>query len=153
MANPDVPVRLRLPAVDVKAPVDPVGEDSNGNQQVPDNKNRTGWWKYGVKVGAQQGNAVIDGHNYHDGTGVFSDLPAVQVGDEAIVTTESGTRLKYVATRKLTVPQGLFGQIKDEVYAVEGLHQLVLVTCDGWDGSTHEDTTIVFFKFVGEQGG
>src|SRR4051812_14859582 len=55
------PVRIRIPAISVDAPVQPLIVDQNGVLPPPDTYEGTGWWRDGPEPG-ERGPAVIAGH-------------------------------------------------------------------------------------------
>src|SRR5689334_3071426 len=57
------PIRIEIPAIDVHAPVGPVGVTAQGAMEVPplDRPGETGWYVYGPTPG-ELGPAVIVGH-------------------------------------------------------------------------------------------
>jgi hypothetical protein len=75
-----VPVRLRIPALNVEAPVVTVGLTEEGAMDSPEGAEDTGWYELGPRPG-EQGSAVIAGHSgYRTGPAVFDDLEAVRAG-------------------------------------------------------------------------
>ena len=54
-AAPAPPVRVRLPALRVDAPVTPVGVDDRGRMDVPFNIRTVGWYRFGPGPGATTG--------------------------------------------------------------------------------------------------
>jgi LPXTG-site transpeptidase (sortase) family protein len=88
-----VPVSIRIPVIDVSAPVEKVGQNADGTVQVPplDNHNLTGWYHYGPTPG-QLGSSVILGHvDSYAGISVFYYLKDLRPGDKIYVTLADGT--------------------------------------------------------------
>jgi hypothetical protein len=78
-----VPVRVRIPAIKVDAPVTTLGLDAQGRLQVPDDtdRNLAGWYRDGPAPGTA-GNAIIDGHvDTMQGPAVFYLLGSLHKGD------------------------------------------------------------------------
>ena len=93
-----VPVSIRIPAIDVDAPVMQVGKNADGTVQVPplDDHNLTGWYRYGPAPG-QRGPAVILGHvDSLTGISVFYYLKDLHAGDRVYVTLADGKVATFV---------------------------------------------------------
>src|SRR5947209_11124825 len=81
-----LPVRLRIPAIEVDAEVEQVGLTPDEAMDVPRDPHHVAWYNLGPRPG-EWGNAVIDGHVDYHGIGpvVFWRLHELQAGDELIV--------------------------------------------------------------------
>jgi len=126
---PALPTRLEIPALSLSAPIDPVGVDERGQTDIPEDGDRVGWYRYGVRPGASEGSAVLIGHRdtVTDGPGAMFALDALTAGDRVTVVT-GNARLAYqvVARRsfdKQSLPASLFERI--------GVHRLTIITCGG----------------------
>ncbi len=150
-----VPVRIRIPAIGVNAPVTQVGLNADGTVQVPplSAHNLTGWYKYGATPG-QRGASVILGHvDSVTGASVFFELKDLRKGEKIIVTLADGQVATFVIdglqkTAKTTFPT-------DAVYGKLSYPGLRLVTCGGtFDPATghYLDNIIVYAHLVGSQG-
>jgi hypothetical protein len=124
------PVALAVPALDVEAPVDPVGVRDDGQMAIPDDVDRVGWYRFGPAPGSG-GSTVLAGHvdDREQGLGELAALPEAEVGTEVLVTDATGgtTRWRVVSREqvdKQTLPV-------DRLFAREGPPRLVLVTCGG----------------------
>jgi len=146
-----VPVRIRIPAIGVSAPVMEVGKNADGTVQVPPlgDHDLTGWYKYGPAPG-QPGAAVILGHvDSATGISVFFDLRYLRHGDRVYVT---------LADRKVAVfaVDGLQKAAKTAfptaaVYASADYPELRLITCGGpFDAATghYLDNIIVYAHMI-----
>jgi len=124
-----LPVRLRVPAINVDAAVQHVGLGQTGNMAVPSNYTDVGWYRYGPIPGGE-GSAVIDGHvdNGLALPGVFYHLSEVRVGDEIFVDAAS-TTTRFVVTKIASYPEAQVPT--DEIFSTTGPARLVLITCDG----------------------
>jgi sortase (surface protein transpeptidase) len=114
----------------VDAPVDPVGVAPDGQMALPDDVDRTGWYRFGPAPGAA-GNAVVAGHvdDAEQGTGALAPLREVAVGTEVVVTDSAGTTSRWrVVSRDLIGKQAL---PLAAIFARAGAPRLVLVTCGG----------------------
>lgn len=131
--SPGMATRLLIPAIDVGAPIQYVGVNSDGQMGVPDNNIDVGWYKFGSDLG-QKGSAVIAGH--FDGkngeTAVFSNLYKLKIGDKLSVRDDKGVLTTFIVRNSHIYDSGY----ADEVFgSTDGGIHLNLVTCDGvWDG-------------------
>lgn len=123
------PVRVRIPAIDVDAVVDPLLVDENGVLPPPDSFDDTGWWKGGPEPG-EGGPAVIAGHvDSYQGPAVFFELDQLDAGDEIFVDRADGTTVVFVAQQTERHPKDEFPT--DAVYGDTPDPQLRLITCGG----------------------
>lgn len=77
------PERIVLPALDVDAPIVPVGTEEGGAMGTPGNGEDVAWW-HGAEAG--EGNALFAGHRDWKGArGSFYDLKDLEPGDEVHV--------------------------------------------------------------------
>ncbi len=124
------PRRLRIPALQVDAPVIGVGLTADGAMETPKKADEVGWFALGVSPG-EAGNAVITGHLDTPITSqaVFADLRRARIGDRIDVETASGNIITFHVTAVESYPvdavpmQRIFG-------GSSGSH-LHLITCDG----------------------
>lgn len=138
------PVRLRIEALGVDAPVEAFGRDAGGLLDVPTNATTVAWYREGSVPGAA-GSAVLAAHVDHDGRrGVFFDLEALAPGDAVHVDFDDRRTLTFDVVRrrryaKERLPvRGLFTRNGDAV--------LTLITCGGqFDTTTrrYEANTVV----------
>lgn len=135
------PTRLQIEALDVDAPVQPVGTTPENAQEVPAALDETGWWRDGAVPGAP-GNAVIVGHTASADDGVFDPLVDIEQGDEVLVTGAEGTAA-FTVERVDVVPVADFADVAADVYRSDGASGLVLMTCGDWNGNEFETTVIV----------
>jgi LPXTG-site transpeptidase (sortase) family protein len=139
------PVRLRVPAIDVDAPVIPLGLNPDQTLEVPTTASDTGWWTGGSAPGAG-GPAVIAGHvNLRSEPGVFAELDRMQVGDTIEVIGDDLVVVRFVVDRVERHPKEAFPT--DRVYGPTGGPELRLITCGGAfdEGTGHYlDNVIVF---------
>ncbi|MFE9182989.1 class F sortase [Micromonospora harpali] len=126
------PVRLRIPAIDVTARVDPVGVNPRTDEfEVPPSVDRIGWYRYGPGLSADAGSVVIAGHvdSAEQGRGAFFRLRELDRGDTVTATGGDGTTREYrVVAReeyaKTKIPL-------DRYFARDGSPRLTLITCGG----------------------
>jgi LPXTG-site transpeptidase (sortase) family protein len=125
------PVRIRIPAIGVSAPVTRVGKNPDGTVQVPPlgDHNLAGWYSYGPAPG-QRGAAVILGHvDSLTGISVFFYLKDLRTGDRIYVTLADGKVAVFTVdgvqkVAKTTFPTAL-------VYGKARYPELRLITCGG----------------------
>lgn len=139
--HPGVPRRIALPALGVDAKVVPVTA-REGTLVPPDDPQQLGWWSEGVKPGSTEGRALLTGHTLHAGGGALDDLEDLAAGDRVVVGTDRG-RLEYAveSVRYLTIEQ--VAEQAARLFRATGPERLVIVTCEGWDGTDYEGNTIV----------
>lgn len=139
-----LPVRLRIPAIDVDTGLESLGLAPDKSIEVPDEPSVAGWWELGPRPG-QVGPAVILGHVTFNGPAVFYRLDSLQRGDEVLVDRADGTTARFVVTR-----QGKYRKVafpSDLVYYPTLEPELRLVTCGGpFDGAigTYSENLVVF---------
>jgi sortase (surface protein transpeptidase) len=150
-----VPVRIRVPAIGVNAPVTQLGLNADGTVQVPPLSvhNLTGWYKYGVTPG-QRGASVILGHvDSVTGLSVFFKLKDLHKGEKIYVLLADGQIATFVIdglqkAAKTTFPtNAVYGKLK-----YPGLR---LVTCGGdFDPATghYLDNIIVYAHLTASDG-
>ncbi len=147
----DAPVRIDIPALGIDALVESVGLLANGAMAVPQLLSDGGWLRSGAAPGSA-GNAVIAGHL--DGNAgqpaAFWTLRRLRPGDAIIVTTASGTQLRFGVVAigrydRQAVPLiAVFGPSRDA--------NLNLITCAGpyrRAQQTYRDRLVVFTRLLG----
>jgi len=147
---PAAPVGIDIPSIAVSAPVDPVGLNSDGSLQVPEDFGRAGYYS-GRPTPGEAGAAVIDGHV--DSThrpAVFYRLRELRGGDEVVITRADGTRPIFVVDRLEEHRKDAFPT--DEVYGPVPEATLRLITCTGTfnrRAGHYRDNLIVFAHLKG----
>jgi hypothetical protein len=124
------PVALAVPALDVEAPVDPVGVRDDGQMAIPDDVGRVGWYRFGPAPGSG-GATVLAGHvdDREQGLGELAALREAEVGTEVIVTDATGGTTRWRVVSREEVDKRALPV--DRLFAREGPPRLVLVTCGG----------------------
>ncbi|MFJ3230812.1 class F sortase [Streptomyces sp. NPDC086787] len=129
---PANPVRLRIPAIGVNAPMTPVGLDAAGALRTPppDKPGFAGWYGDGTAPGSA-GTAVATGHvdTPTGSPGVFYSLGALTKG-ATIEITRADRRTAVFAVRAVE----LYDRQKfpsEKVYGGSGRPELRLITCGG----------------------
>lgn len=126
--GPIVPVRIRIPALDIDTNVESVGL-RNGAMDVPGNLWNIGWLNTNGRPG-ETGTAVMAGHKDSvQGGAIFWDLNKLKPGDRVYVSDEFGYELSFEVTElgSYNADQAptsrIFGKTNEA--------RLNLITCDG----------------------
>ncbi len=144
--------RLRVPSLNIDAPIETVGVSEDGTLAVPTNNqwDGVGWYANGPVPG-EKGSAVIDGHLDRPGgaPAVFWNLHKLQAGDSVMVVTHEGKTLHFrVMMLQTYVPQ------EAPVATIFGNNSgayLNLITCAGqWIAAEHQTTQrlVVYTELV-----
>ena len=144
-----IPVTIRIPSIEVEAPIIGLGLREDGAIEVPERTEETGWWQGGPEPG-EPGPAVILGHvDSRVGPAVFYRLPELDPGDEIHIDRQDGTTVTYVVETSERHGKDVFPT--DAVYGATEKPTLRLVTCGGefdYDVRSYEDNFIVFATIV-----
>jgi LPXTG-site transpeptidase (sortase) family protein len=127
-----IPVRLKIPTIDVEANIESFGVDSKGEMEVPDNTVDVGWFGIGPRPG-EIGSAVMAGHldGNNGETGVFNNLDKLKPGDKIYVEDNKKTLINFVVRETRTYDPGY----AEDVFSSNDKAHLNLITCDGiWNG-------------------
>jgi len=130
------PVRLRIPAIGVNAPVQPTGVQSGGSLAIPPDPADVGWWAGGGFPGEPDGAVILAGHinSAVDGPGALFRLQDVRPGDGvSLIAGGRSYEYRVVALRayaKSSLPAAA-------VFSQGVSARLVIVSCGGpFDAST-----------------
>lgn len=128
---PAPPVRVRIGAIEVDAPVVQVGVDELGEMEIPEDVRTIGWYRFGPGPGASAGSSVLSGHvdDRIQGRGAFFDLREMSEGDTVQVDLADGTSLAYRVVRVERFDKDVLPV--DQVFDRTGAPRLTLVTCGG----------------------
>ena len=148
-----LPVRLRIPKINVDAVVESVGLTAQEAMDVPAGPVDTAWFNLGPRPG-ETGSAVIAGHyGWKDGTpAVFDDLSALQAGDTVYVDGGDGVTTAFVVREVRTY--GKDENDADIFGSSDGKSHLNLITCEGdWNKAqqSYSDRLVVFADQETEQ--
>ncbi len=130
--DPADPVRVRVPARAIDAPVVPVGvEPATGGMEIPEDVDDVGLYTPNPAPGAPEGSSVLSGHvdSRVQGRGAFFPLEQVQPGDVVTVDLADGTALDYEVIARTRYPKAELPLA--EVFSTAGPHHLTLITCGG----------------------
>jgi LPXTG-site transpeptidase (sortase) family protein len=117
-----VPGRLWIPEIAVNAGILPVGVTRAGQLAVGRSVRDVYRWRDGVLPG-QSGSAVLAGHTWSKGPGVFDRLGRLDPGDRVAVG-----RSRFEVTRVRRV-RDLSRRAVAALFSDEGRPRLVLITC------------------------
>ena len=114
--------RLSIPAIGVQAGIIPVGVTERGELAIGRSVRDVYRWRAGVLPG-QQGSAVLAGHTWSKGPGVFDRLGALEIGDRVVVG-----RNRFLVTRVRRVREMSRSEVA-ALFSDRGKARLVLITC------------------------
>ncbi|MFE9999842.1 class F sortase [Streptomyces avermitilis] len=130
---PAKPVRLRIPAIDVNAPMTKLDLDKAGALRPPpaDNPNLAGWYGEGTAPGSA-GTALTAGHvDMRSGRpGVFYELGALTKGDTIEISRADGRTAVFTVNAVEVYDKARFPNKK--VYGSSDLPELRVITCGGY---------------------
>lgn len=142
----ELPVRLKIPSINVDAPVEYVGLTSDGAMDVPKERANVAWFNLGSRPG-ENGSAVVAGHyGWKNGkTSAFDNLYKLRKGDKIYIEDENGTTITFVVRESRR-----YDPKADASYvfgSYDGKSHLNLITCEGaWDKvfKTYSKRLVVF---------
>lgn len=139
-----LPVRLKIPSINVDANIQQVGVSTDGEMEVPSNTVDVGWFKLGARP-SEKGSAVISGHiDGENGiAGVFADLSKLKKNDLLYIEDDKGTLTAFVVRESRIYDPGY----ADEVFSRNDGAHLNLITCEGlWDETkrSYSERLVVF---------
>ncbi|MGW0822867.1 class F sortase [Streptomyces sp. NPDC002845] len=123
--------RVRIPAIQVDAPVMPVGLDIEGWVDAPpaEDPNLAGWFTGSVSPG-EKGTAVVVGHvDNQQGPAVFYGLGALSKGNRVEVLRQDGKTAVFEIYGIEVFEKHSFPG--DRVYGNTGVPELRVITCGG----------------------
>ncbi len=131
--NSGLPVRFKIPKIDIDTSVEHVGLTSGGAMDIPKGPDDVAWFDLGARPG-DVGSAIISGHyGWKNGIpAVFDNLHKLQKGDKVYVEDEKGKTNAFVVREFRTYSQNDYAP---EVFSLmDRKAHLNLVTCEGvWD--------------------
>ncbi|ELS58341.1 putative Secreted protein [Streptomyces viridochromogenes Tue57] len=126
-----LPDRVGIPAIQVDAPIIPVGLDVDGwvGAPPPEDPNLAGWFTGSVSPG-EKGTSVLVGHvDNHQGPAVFYGLGALERGNRVEVARKDGRTAVFEVYGVEVFEKNNFPG--DRVYASKGSAELRVITCGG----------------------
>jgi sortase (surface protein transpeptidase) len=139
-----IPERLRIGAIDVDAPILPVGVAA-GTTEIPTDVHEVGWYRFGGRPGGS-GSTLLVAHvsSGTQGPGVFFRLRDLVPGDDVVVEMRDGSSSAFrVIARRSYAKEAL----PDRLFHRTGPTMLALVTCGGpYSEATgrYEDNIVVY---------
>ncbi|EFF94213.1 MULTISPECIES: class F sortase [Streptomyces] len=145
-----VPDRVRIPVIQVDAPVTPVGVDADGwvAAPPPDDPNLAGWFNGAVTPG-EKGTAVVVGHvDNKMGPAVFYGLGALKKGNHVEVQRQDGKTAVFEVYGVEVFEKDDFPG--DRVYGSKGTPELRLITCGGeyTKQTGYQGNVVVFARLI-----
>jgi hypothetical protein len=141
-----VPVRLRIAAIGVSAPVVPVGVAADGTLGIPASPAVVGWWAGGSSPGRRSGATVLVGHVDSSALGPGALFRLQQLRPGATVTLIAGGRAWHYAVRAVRA-YAKAGLPSAAVFGQRVTSRLVIITCGGqFDAVTghYRDNIVVY---------
>lgn len=135
------PVHVVIEALTIEAPVVPIVSDGQSLDPPPDPQ-VLGWWSDGARPGAARGTALVVGHTVHDGGGALDDLERLGAGADVRLRTDRGT-IDYVVETVAVLDKDTIARRASQLFSQEVDGRLVLVTCEGWDGTGYRSNVVV----------
>lgn len=143
------PTKVRVPKIEVDAPIDPLGVDSQNALEVPSDPARVGWWSGGAQPG-QPDAAVLVGHlDSSTGPAVFFELERLAPGDVIEVDRADSSTARFMVERLESHPKTAFPTLA--VYGPTDGSALRLITCFGaFDPvqSSYKNNLVIFANLI-----
>jgi LPXTG-site transpeptidase (sortase) family protein len=121
--------RVVIPAIGVDAGIIPVGTTPSGGLAVGTSVRSVYRWRYGVVAG-QPGSAVLAGHTWSRGPGVFDRLGSLRRG---YLVRVGPVRFRVTRVRRVTKLSR--AEVRG-LYSDRGEPRLVLITCGNRNNTT-----------------
>ena len=128
-----LPVRLKIPEINVDAIIEYVGLKANGEMDVPKSPDNVAWFNLGARPG-NIGSAVIAGHYgiLKNGEGsIFDNLKKLNKGDQLYIEDDKGATITFAVRENRSYDAD--ADASDVFSSNDGKSHLNLVTCQGWD--------------------
>lgn len=126
---PARPVRIRIPTLDVSAPIMPLGLRPDGSLEVPPGAERAGWYT-GSPTPGERGPAIIAAHiNYNGEPGPFAELDTLTPGSLVLIDRADGSTARFRVTAVEQYDKDHFPT--QQVYGTIDHPGLRLITCGG----------------------
>ncbi|RFU88100.1 class F sortase [Streptomyces triticagri] len=142
--------RVRIPAIQVDAPVQPVGLDAEGfvDAPPPEQANLAGWFTGAVSPG-EKGTSVVVGHvDNNSGPAVFYGLGSVEKGNRIEVERGDGKTAVFEVYGVEVFDKNNFPG--EKVYGSSGKPELRVITCGGGFSKSngYDGNVVVFARMV-----
>ncbi|MEX1014229.1 MAG: class F sortase [Candidatus Paceibacterota bacterium] len=142
----ELPIRLKIPGINIDAPIEYVGLTSDGAMDVPKKSDNVAWFNLGPRPG-DKGSAVIAGHYGWENniSAVFDNLHKLNKGDQIYIEDEKGMIITFVVREVKVYDRN---EIEPDVFkSSDNKAHLNLITCVGvWDkvSKTYSKRLVVF---------
>lgn len=151
---PSEPVRLRIPRIDVDAPVMGLGLNDEGSLEVPPaaERNLAGWYEDGTTPGAE-GTAIVAGHvDNAQGPSVFYTLGALEKGHRIEVLRADGRTAVFTIDAIEVYEADAFPDKK--VYGAGERAELRVITCGGGfsEKTGYQGNVVAYAHLIGVRG-
>ncbi|MFF9024400.1 class F sortase [Streptomyces eurythermus] len=150
---PSPPLRVRIPAIRVDAPLTGLALTPSGSLDAPpaEEQNLAGWYEAGTTPG-ETGTAIVAGHvDNADGPAVFYRLGALKRGDRVEVDRRDGTVALFTVDAVEVYSARAFPD--DKVYGAAPRPELRVITCGGGYSETtgYQGNVVVFAHLTGSR--
>jgi LPXTG-site transpeptidase (sortase) family protein len=138
--RPGLPIRLKIPKINVDAAIEPVGVAPDGAMDTPQSPDDVAWFELGPRPG-ENGSAVIAGHyGWENGkTLVFINVYTLQKGDKIYVEDTEGEVITFVVRESRSYDPN--ADTSGVFVSNDGKAHLNLITCEGvWDKHAEQYT-------------
>ncbi|MDO9231136.1 MAG: class F sortase [bacterium] len=142
-----LPVRLKIPAIEVDAVVEQAGLTPAGAMDTPKGPDDVAWFSLGTRPG-ENGSAVITGHygTWKNGNGsVFDNLHKLKKGDNIYIEDEKGETISFVVRESRNYEPD--AETSEVFSSDDEMSHLNLITCEGtWDKDlkSYSERLVVF---------
>ena len=126
-----LPVRLKIPKINVDAAVLSLGLTSDGAMDIPKGPDDVAWYNLGQRPG-EKGSAVMAGHygTWKNGTGsVFDNLNDLEKGDFIYVEDDQGKTSTFVVSESRSYDPN--AEASEVFESSDEKSHLNLITCEG----------------------
>ncbi|MER6029745.1 class F sortase [Streptomyces sp. NPDC001851] len=150
---PSPPLRIRIPAIRVNAPLMGLSLTPSGSLDVPParEKNLAGWYESGTMPG-ETGTAIVAGHvDNTEGPAVFYDLGALKRGARIEVDRRDGSVAVFTVDAVEVYEARDFPD--DKVYGAAPRPELRVITCGGGysKATGYQGNVVVFAHLTGSR--
>lgn len=128
--NFGLPVRLKIPVINIDSVVEHVGLAPDGTMDIPKNPDDVAWFQLGQRPG-ENGSAVIAGHyGWKDNLiSSFDNLHKLKKGDKLYIEDENGIVISFIVREIKNYTSK--ADVSDVFSSYDDKAHLNLVTCEG----------------------
>jgi len=129
-ANSGLPVRLKIPTINIDTAIEHVGITSDGAMDIPKDRANVAWFELGQRPG-ENGSAVIAGHYgwKNKKASAFDNLYKLHKGDKLYIEDNKGRVISFVVRENRRYDPK--ADASDVFSSNDGKSHLNLVTCEG----------------------